>query len=98
MATNTRKLYYPNPVPNSFYSGNSIPENYVGIRENAIRRTLQSPGGRRVETRIGGESSRLEVGEKRLSHGLPTGPTRKSKGDAFTLSEEICVNEHEHSE
>lgn len=34
MATNTRKLYYPNPYPNSFYSGNTISEANVGIREN----------------------------------------------------------------
>jgi hypothetical protein len=34
MATNTRKLYYPNPFPNAFYSGNSKPENFVGLREN----------------------------------------------------------------
>ena len=29
-----RKLYYPNPYPNSFYSGNNVSENYVGLREN----------------------------------------------------------------
>ena len=34
MASNTRKLYYPNPAPNSFYSGNSKSENLVGLREN----------------------------------------------------------------
>jgi hypothetical protein len=34
MASNTRKLYYPNPVPNSFYSGNTKPENFVGLRGN----------------------------------------------------------------
>lgn len=34
LATNTRKLYYPNPVPDGFYSGNTIPENFVGLREN----------------------------------------------------------------
>lgn len=34
MATNTRKLFYPNPFPNSFYSGNSTPETLVGLREN----------------------------------------------------------------
>ena len=34
MATNTRKLYYPNPYPNSFYSGNNTNENLVGLREN----------------------------------------------------------------
>lgn len=30
----TRKKYYPNPYPNTFYSGNNVPENYVGLREN----------------------------------------------------------------
>jgi hypothetical protein len=34
MTTNTRKLYYPNPIPNSFYSGDTIPENFVGLRED----------------------------------------------------------------
>lgn len=34
MATNTRKLYYPNPVPNEFYSGNETSETFVGLREN----------------------------------------------------------------
>lgn len=34
MATNTRKLFYPNPFPNGFYSGNNTPENFVGLREN----------------------------------------------------------------
>ncbi|MEI6435594.1 MAG: metallophosphoesterase [Bacteroidota bacterium] len=34
MATNTRKLFYPNPYPNSFYSGNTTAENFVGLREN----------------------------------------------------------------
>jgi hypothetical protein len=34
MASNTRKLYYPNPIPNSFYSGDTIPENFVGLRGN----------------------------------------------------------------
>lgn len=34
MASNTRKLYYPNPVPNSFFSGNSKSENLVGLRQN----------------------------------------------------------------
>jgi phosphodiesterase/alkaline phosphatase D-like protein len=33
-ATNLRKQYYPNPVPNSFYSGNSSEEKYVGLRED----------------------------------------------------------------
>ena len=34
MAANTRKLYYPNPLPNSFYSGDTITEDFVGLREN----------------------------------------------------------------
>lgn len=34
MTSNTRKAYYPNPFPNSFYSGNSKPEEFVGLREN----------------------------------------------------------------
>jgi len=34
MSTNTRKLYYPNPFPNTFYSGNSVTESLVGLREN----------------------------------------------------------------
>ncbi|MEI7492864.1 MAG: T9SS type A sorting domain-containing protein [Bacteroidota bacterium] len=34
MAANTRKLFYPNPLPGSFYSGDSISENYVGLRQN----------------------------------------------------------------
>ena len=34
MASNTRKLYYPNPEPNSFYSGNSKSETFVGLRQN----------------------------------------------------------------
>jgi len=33
-ASNTRKLYYPNPLPNSFYSGNTKEEPFVGLREN----------------------------------------------------------------
>ena len=33
-AANTRMLYYPNPLPDSFYSGNTKPEPYVGLREN----------------------------------------------------------------
>ncbi len=32
--TNIRKLYYPNPVPNLFYSGNTVEEEYVGLRED----------------------------------------------------------------
>lgn len=34
LASNTRKLYYPNPLPNTFYSGNTKEEPYVGLREN----------------------------------------------------------------
>ena len=34
MAANTRKLFYPNPVPNSFYSGNTNAEPFVGLRGN----------------------------------------------------------------
>jgi hypothetical protein len=34
MASNTRTLFYPNPVPDSFYTGNSTPENFVGLRQN----------------------------------------------------------------
>jgi hypothetical protein len=34
MAANVRKSYYPNPLPNSYYSGNSKSENLVGLREN----------------------------------------------------------------
>ena len=34
LAANTRKLFYPNPYPNSFYTGNIKPEPYVGLREN----------------------------------------------------------------
>ena len=34
LISNTRKLYYPNPVPNSFYSGNTKEEPFVGLREN----------------------------------------------------------------
>lgn len=34
MASIARKLYYPNPLPNSFYSGNTKSENFVGLREN----------------------------------------------------------------
>jgi Calcineurin-like phosphoesterase/Secretion system C-terminal sorting domain len=33
-AANTRKKYYNNPYPNSFYTGNTIAEPYVGLREN----------------------------------------------------------------
>lgn len=34
MAANTRKLYYSNPIPDSFYSGNSSSEAIVGLRQN----------------------------------------------------------------
>lgn len=34
MASNTRKLYYPNPLPDGFYSGDSIPEPNVGLMQN----------------------------------------------------------------
>ncbi len=34
MASNTRNRYYANPVPDGFYSGNSKPENFVGLRGN----------------------------------------------------------------
>ncbi len=34
MTSNTRKLYYPNPLPNTFYSGNTKEEPFVGLREN----------------------------------------------------------------
>jgi len=34
LAANIRKLYYPNPYPNNFYTGNSTAESYVGLREN----------------------------------------------------------------
>ncbi len=33
-ATNSRKKYYPNPVPDNFYSGNTQEEDFVGLREN----------------------------------------------------------------
>ena len=33
-AANTRKKYYNNPYPNSFYTGNTIAEPFVGLREN----------------------------------------------------------------
>jgi len=32
--TNARKLYYPNPFPDGFYPGDSIPEQLVGLRED----------------------------------------------------------------
>ncbi|MDD4554779.1 MAG: metallophosphoesterase [Bacteroidales bacterium] len=34
MAANTRMRYYPNPLPDSFYSGNEKPEEFVGLRQN----------------------------------------------------------------
>ena len=34
MAALIRKTYFPNPYPNQFYTGNSIPELMVGLREN----------------------------------------------------------------
>jgi hypothetical protein len=34
MAANTRKLYFSNPVPDNFYSGNSHSETNVGQRQN----------------------------------------------------------------
>lgn len=33
-ATNSRKLYYPNPEPNEFYTGNDDQMAYVGLLEN----------------------------------------------------------------
>ncbi len=32
--TNARKLYYPNPVPDGFYTGDSIPEQLVDLRQD----------------------------------------------------------------
>jgi hypothetical protein len=34
LAANTRTLYYSNPLPDSFYSGNTIIEPIVGLRQN----------------------------------------------------------------
>jgi hypothetical protein len=34
LIANTRKLYYPNPLPNLFYLGNTKEEPFVGLREN----------------------------------------------------------------
>lgn len=34
MASNMRNLYFPNPTPDNFYSGNSKPEPFVGLRKN----------------------------------------------------------------
>ena len=33
-ATTARKLYYPNPIPNHFYSGNTIEDTFSGLPEN----------------------------------------------------------------
>jgi hypothetical protein len=34
MSTKARKMYYPNPEPNDFYTGNSQPEEFVGYPQN----------------------------------------------------------------
>jgi len=34
MASKTRLAYFPNPLPDLFYSANSIPEPFIGLREN----------------------------------------------------------------
>jgi hypothetical protein len=34
MASNARNKYFPNPLPDSFYSGNKKSENFVGLRGN----------------------------------------------------------------
>ena len=34
LASNTRNLYYPNPSPNAYYSGNTKSETFVGLRRN----------------------------------------------------------------
>jgi hypothetical protein len=34
LTTNTRKLYYPNPEPDGFYSGDTKSENFVGLRQS----------------------------------------------------------------
>jgi hypothetical protein len=34
LAANTRKLYFSNPLPDQFYSGNNISETFVGLRQN----------------------------------------------------------------
>ena len=34
LAANIRKVFVPNPLPDRFYSGNSIPSPFVGLREN----------------------------------------------------------------
>jgi hypothetical protein len=33
-ATNLRKLYYPNPIPDNFYTGNTIIEDFVGLPQD----------------------------------------------------------------
>lgn len=33
-ATRLRKLYFPNPVPDGFFTGNSVEEDFVGLRQN----------------------------------------------------------------
>lgn len=33
-STRARKMYYPNPVPDNFYTGNTKEEEFVGLREN----------------------------------------------------------------
>ena len=33
-ATRARKLYYPNPAPDGFYTGNTAEEKFVGLRED----------------------------------------------------------------
>jgi hypothetical protein len=34
LTSNTRKLYYSNPLPDQFYAGNNVSESYVGLRQN----------------------------------------------------------------
>lgn len=34
MASNTRKLFYPNPFPNTFYTGDTTYQQFIGLREN----------------------------------------------------------------
>ena len=34
LTSNTRKLYYPNPEPDAFYTGNNKAEDFVGLRQN----------------------------------------------------------------
>jgi hypothetical protein len=33
-ASNIRRAYYPNPVPDGFYSGDTVAESFVGLRQN----------------------------------------------------------------